>query len=157
MNDRKRHYWAMRTDKENKELLFQELKSGRVRQGWGYDDSQNLEMIQGEILNGGKWWERLTDKQREALPNFRMLGEGNDSVKIGDILLLPNLPEQDFFCLAEVIGRYYFKKLPLDSVTDVNRLGEDYGHVLPVKLITPMGINKYNELVFSGIRATLRT
>jgi hypothetical protein len=41
--------------------------------------------------------------------------------------------------------------------TDVNDLEQDYGHVLPVRLITEQGINRYAEIVDAGIRNTLRT
>jgi len=153
----KRRYWAVRTDKDNQELIFKELKLGRFRQGWGYNDSQDLRVIQSEITKGGKWWARLTSIQNEVLRHFRMLGEGDDSIKIGDILLLPNLPQHKFFCLAEVTGKYYFERLQLNSKQDINQLGADYGHILPTKLLTPNGINKFNNYVNADIRSTLKT
>ena len=150
-------YWAFRTDKGNQTLLFEELKAGRLRQGWGYDDSQNLVLIQKEKEKGGNWRERLSDVQKEALPHYRMLGKGDDSMRPGDILLLPNLPQNGLFCLAEVAGSYYFEKLDLSAGQNVWGTQYDYGHVLPVKLLTPAGINKYNNEVHADIRRTLRT
>ncbi len=38
-------YWAMRTDKDSVVFIVQELKKGRLRQGWGYQDDQNLDEI----------------------------------------------------------------------------------------------------------------
>lgn len=157
MVNRNRRFWAIRTDKNNSKLLFSELVRGRMRQGWGYDDTQDLRIIQREIDQGGKWWERLTEEQKEALPHLRMLSDAEDSIQMGDILLLPNLPQPNLFCFAEVVGQYYFEMLPLDEETDVNELGRDYGHILSVKLITKEGIEKYNNHVHADIRSTLRT
>jgi len=88
---------------------------------------------------------------------MRMLSIDDDSIKKGDIILAPNLPKQNFFCLAEVIDEYYFERLKLDEETDVNDLGFDYGHILPVKLLTPEGIDKFNKNVHAELRSTLRT
>ncbi|KXB09073.1 hypothetical protein AKJ60_01050 [candidate division MSBL1 archaeon SCGC-AAA385M11] len=154
---RDRRYWAIRTDKDNQEILFEELMNGKLRQGWGYDESQNLLMIQSEIVKGGEWWKRLSDIQNEALPNLRMLSDAEDSIQIGDIILTPNLPKQNLFCLAEVSGKYVFDRLLLNEKTDINDLHYDYGHILPVKLITPNGIDKFNKNVHAELRSTLRT
>ena len=70
---------------------------------------------------------------------------------------MPNLPDLNRFCLGEVIGPYCFDILPLPGERDVNDLGGDYGHVLPVRLITEEGIDKYSNHVHAGIRATLKT
>lgn len=152
-----KRYWSIRTDKDNQEILFEELINGKLRQGWGYDESQSLFIIQSEIDKEGEWWKRLSDIQNEALPNLRMLSYAEDNIKIGDIILTPNLPKQNLFCLAEVTGKYIFNRLPLDDKTDVNDLHYDYGHILPVKLLTPTGIDKFNKNVHAELRSTLRT
>lgn len=156
MNRHRRH-WAVRTDRYNKPLLYQELNAGRLRQGWGYEGSQDLRLIQAEISKGGVWQERLTKEQNDARPNLRMLSESNDSIQLGDWLLLPNLPEDGNFLFAEVSGQYYYQPLALTKDCDVNNLGQDYGHVLPVRLITKNGINNYANSVDARIRSTLRT
>ena len=133
-----KRYWAIRTDKDNKSLLLDELRAGRLRQGWGYNPSQDLKLIQKEIDLGGKWWERITEEQKEALPHIRMLSAANDSVKKGDWVLVPNLPEYGSFFVAEIVGDYYFSLLELAE--DIHNVGgRDYGHVLPVRLITEQG------------------
>lgn len=154
---RDKRYWSVRTDKDNRELLFSELCAGRLRQGWGYNVNQDLHIIQNEIENGGHWWKNLSDEQNAALPNLRMLSSSNDSIQSGDIILIPNLPRKNYFCLTEVIGEYYFERLKLDNNTDINDIDFDYGHVLPIKLITPDGIDKFNKNVHAKLRATLRT
>ncbi|ADE17023.1 restriction endonuclease (plasmid) [Nitrosococcus halophilus Nc 4] len=157
MTDRTRRYWAIRTDRYNKPLLLSELRDGRLRQGWGYDPSQDLELIQGEIHKGEKWWERLSETQKEVLPHLRMLSSSEDSVQPGDLILVPNLPEDGYFLLAEVTGTYYYDPLTLSAEENINDLPKDYGHVLPVRLLTEHGINRYADHVHASIRSTLRT
>jgi hypothetical protein len=85
-------------------ILFNELQNGKFRQGWGYDVSQDLRILQSEINKGGSWWYRLTSIQKEALPQLRMFAKSNDSIQINDILIIPNLPSYGFFCIAEVLA-----------------------------------------------------
>lgn len=147
---------AIRTDRNNRELLFHELGEGRLRQGWGYDPSQDLHLIQEEVARGGNWWERLSNVQKEVLPHLRMLSSAWDSVQLGDWILVPNLPEAGSFLIGDVVGPYYYERLSLREENDINGLGKDYGHVLPVHLITEHGVNKYSEIVDARIRSALR-
>ena len=157
MTSPKRRYWAVRTDRHNKSILLRELRHGRLRQGWGYDPSQDLRLIQAEIVNGGMWWERLSETQKEVLPHLRMLSTTEDSVQLGDWILVPNLPDDGYFLVAEVAGEYYYDPLALSEEEDINELAKDYGHVLPVRLVTDQGINRYADHVHASIRGTLRT
>jgi hypothetical protein len=86
-----------------------------------------------------------------------MLSSANDRIKEGDYVLVPNITDSGFFILVEVIGEYDFSPLILSPDTDVNKLGQDYGHILPVRLITKDGVNKYAENVHADLRSTLRT
>ncbi len=50
------NYWAFRTDSKNRDYFYSELKEGRLRQGWGYVDSQDLDIIRnynklGKVLS----------------------------------------------------------------------------------------------------------
>ena len=144
----KRHNWAWRTDKEFPSVLFAELAGGRLRQGWGYDASQDLRLIQQIKVAGGDWWNRLTDVQKETMPQYRILGDGDDSVQVTDIVLVPNLPTYGLFSLVEIVGDYSF------SILDETR---DHGHIRPVRLLTPQGVNPYSAAVHASLRATLRT
>lgn len=157
MTSRKRRYWAIRTDRDNRAILLDELRQGRLRQGWGHDPSQDLQLIQAEIARGGRWWERLSATQKEVLPHLRMLAAAKDSLQLGDWVVVPNLPEDGMFLVGEVAGEYYYEPLELSVSTDVNDLGRDYGHVLPLRLLTPNAINRYAEEVDAGLRGSLRT
>ncbi len=153
MTERKRHYWAMRTDKYNRNLLWRELKAGRLRQGWGYDPSQDLRIV----ASAAEAKQPLTDIQEQTKRHRRMLTSQPDGIKPGDWILAPNLPEPGMFVIVEVAGDYYYEPLTLYKREDVNGLGQDYGHVLPVKILTPKGVNKYAEGVHASIRSTLTT
>lgn len=157
MNNQERRYWAIRTDRDNKAKLLGELQEGRLRQGWGHDPCQDLRQIQAEIGKGGAWWERLSETQKEVLPHLRMLSSAEDSVKLEDWIVVPNLPDDGYFLIAEVVDEYYYDPLPLSQEEDINELGKDYGHVLPVRLLTVQSINKYADHVHASIRSTLRT
>ena len=152
-----RRYWAIRTDKDNRALLLDELRKGRLRQGWGQEPNQDLRLIQAEIAKGGNWWERLSSTQEEVLPQLRMLSSTEDSVQLGDWIVVPNLPEHGEFLIAEVVGAYQYDPLTLPKDHDVNGLGRDYGHILPVRLLTEEGIDKYAAEVDAHIRSTLKT
>lgn len=157
METANRRFWAIRTDKDNKTLLFAELQEGRLRQGWGYDASQDLHLLQAEIDKGGSWWDCVTPVQKEALPQLRMLSKSEDSIQLKDIVIIPNLPDYGLFCVAEVSGEYTYNPLKLNKENDSNEFSQDYGHILPVRLLTDKGVNKYAEGVASSIRSTLRT
>jgi hypothetical protein len=152
-----RRYWAIRTDRNNKKLLLGELHAGRLRQGWGSDASQDLRLIQEEIVRGGKWWARLTETQKQALPQLKMLAASEGGVQVGDWVLTPNLPDDGYFLIAEVTGDYYFDRLLLTEDTNINDTDKDYGHILPVRLITKQGINWYaKEMVSAPLRSQRR-
>ena len=157
MNSQENRYWAIRTDRTSKPLLLNELNQGRLRQGWGYDHKQDLRLIKKEIDKDDKWWERLSKAQRAALPHHRMLSSFDDSIQINDRVVVPNLPEDGSFIIVEVTGEYYFEPLQLSKDNDNNEFVEDYGHILPIQVLTDKGINKYANHVHANIRSTLRT
>lgn len=118
--------YAMRTDRDSRQLLLDELRQGRLRQGWGYVSEQNLNSVAAKVKNG----DPLSARESSAWRNWRMLG-GKDGFCVGTRLLLPNMPSDGRFMLVEVTGGYEFSMLSLPG-------GEkDYGHVLPVKGPTP--------------------
>ena len=153
-----RRYWAIRTDRNNRSLLLGELRDGRLRQGWGHDPSQDLRSIQAEVAGGGKWWERLTNVQQEVLPHLRMLSSSTDSIQLGDWILVPNLPEQGSFLVAEVTGDYHYMPLPLCKENDISDLQcRIMDTFFRFALVTEeAGSNKLSEMVDASIRRTLK-
>jgi hypothetical protein len=148
---RSRGYWAIRTDRDNAQLILDELRQGRLRQGWGYSSAQDLRLLVKKRAAGLPF---STDEQ-DAWRNRPMMG-GESGINPGDVILLPNLPRDREFILVEVDGPYSFEPLPLAGETDVNLLGRDYGHVLPVKKVaSPIPIPMQDEQLHAGLRASL--
>ena len=122
-----RSYWAMRTDRANRALILDELRQGRLRQGWGWLPEQDLRVIAKKREQG----QDLTAGEQQAWRNWPMLG-GLRGIKPGDFVLLPNLPSDGRFVLVVVEGEYRYEPLSLSKSQDPNHLRQDYGHVLPI-------------------------
>ncbi|MGK4008376.1 hypothetical protein WMF31_37535 [Sorangium sp. So ce1036] len=139
-------YWIMRVDhREAKNFLWSELKAGRLRQGWGYREDQNLETIAARRKKGAT----ITDEQQDAWRgNRRMFGSEPDSIQEGDVILVPHLPEERHWSIARVLGPYRF---------EIPKKTKDYGHILPVELLSgdrPVGFKARG--VAAGLRQTMR-
>lgn len=142
-------FWAMRTDRNNKEVIWHELSLGRLRQGWGHDRSQDLRVVD-KIWNweGGDW-NQLTEDQHYAAGHFHMLGKYSGSMQPNDIVLLPNLPNDGWFSICRLTeGPYEFEPLSQTG---------DHGHIRSAAILTPQGIDKYDPNVHAQLRKTLRT
>ena len=136
-------YWAMRTDRYERGYIREELNKGKLRQGWGWTDDQNLRLIHDKWDKGSP----LSETQIEAGRHYRMYdGPKDEYMNIGDIVLVPNLPGDGFFTLCEIIGDYGF-----------NRSGRHsgYGHIRPVKILV-QGVPNNHNLVSGDLRKTLR-
>jgi hypothetical protein len=131
-----KNYWGYRIDTSHSELFYNELLNGRLRQGWGYDEGQNLRNLTPEGT-------LLVDDV--ASRNLAML----NYVKNGDILLVPRLPDWDHVAIVEAtedwVDGYKFE-FPEGY--------EDYAHIFPAKLLGRFV--RYSPLVTGNIRSTLR-
>lgn len=115
------------TDKCN--FFFEEIKQGRLRQGWGYDAGQNL-------LN------QTVDKG--ASRNKSML-----NVKCGNILLIPHIPSYHEVTVVEATDDWR-----MGYQFEINQKYGDYGHIFPVRYL--YHFNRYNVHVDACIRSSLR-
>lgn len=115
------------TDKCN--FFFEEIKQGRLRQGWGYDAGQNL-------LN------QTVDKG--ASRNKSML-----NVKCGNILLIPHIPSYHEVTVVEATDDWR-----MGYQFEINQKYGDYGHIFPVRYL--YHFNRYNVYVDACIRSSLR-
>jgi hypothetical protein len=131
-----RRYWVMRSDRGNRGILWAELQQGRLRQGWGWADDQDLRLLRQVALAGGTW----SDSQRVAVRNRRMLSVEPNSIQIGDLVLIPHMPAERRVSLARVKGAYDYT--PAGTF-------QDYRHVLPVELLTGRGGIDLNDPVIS--------
>lgn len=139
-----RRYWVMRTDRGNRSALWAELAQGRLRQGWGWADDQDLRKLQAVARSGEVW----TDSQRAATRNRRMLSSEPNSIQIGDVIVVPHLPAEDRWSLVRVVGPYEYGSA--DGWAD-------YRHVLPVALLSgPAGIDPNRPSISRKLRSSLR-
>lgn len=139
-----RSYWVMRTSPWERPFIWSEAQGGRLRQGWGVADEQDLEVIAATLRRG----EALTDLQREARRALRMLASWDNGIRSGDVVVAPNLPEYGRLSIFRVTGSYEWAPVP------PRRFGERFGHVLPVELLAG-DINRYGPEVSDGLRAIL--
>lgn len=136
----------MRTDRKRPCYFSEELRAGRMRQGWGYREDLDLRKL-AELVSSKQ---DLTLKQREAWGNRRMLPTEQDSMQEGDVILLPNLLTEGVWSVAEIVDNEYRYEIDLD-------LG-DYGHIRNARLLNPVRpINPYSEAVSANLRNTMRT
>lgn len=125
-----KRYWGYRIDTDNIEFFRDELENNRLRQGWGFNEGQNL---------------RVLKVDEGARRNLSILNK----VKKGDILLIPRLPNWNEVAIVEAVDDF-------DSGYDFmipDRL-KDYGHIFPARLLKSFARN--NERVSGKIRATIK-
>jgi hypothetical protein len=125
-----RRYWGYRIDTNNTSFFRSELEQQRLRQGWGYDEGQDL---------------RVLTVDKGAKRNLSILKK----VKKGDILLVPRLPNRKEVAIVEALEDFKDGyRFEIDS-----KLG-DYGHIFPAKMLKSFDRN--NQNVSGQIRATIK-
>lgn len=135
--------WAVRTDQNRRGDLWAELQAGRLRQGWGWDPEMDLEVIAERVAAR----EPLTEWQRQAWENRRLLTSQHDGVQVGDLVVVLHMPEHRRFSLARVTAPYQF---------DGGQAFGDYGHILPVRLLSGgHGISYVDERLSERLKAAL--
>lgn len=139
-----RGYWVMRTSQWERPYIWTEARQGRLRQGWGLTDDQNLEVIATALRRG----EPLNESQQQARRALRMLASWDHGMRFGDVVVTPHLPELGRLSVFRVIGSYTWSPdKPLN-------FGDRFGHLLPVELLAA-DIDRYGPNVSSGLRAIL--
>ena len=125
-------HWVMRTAAVDKDFLWDELRAGRLRQGWGYKPDLDLRTLARVVQRG----DRLNDEQRACWRgNRRMLQSEPGSIQIGDVIVVPNLPRRD---------------LPQKP--------QDFGHLIPVELLSvARPVDPLEEAVSARLRGTMRS
>src|SRR4051812_1791390 len=117
-------YWGFRTDPNRSETIREALDRGELRQGWGYRDDLDLNVL-GPLVNE-KGRKALDDQQRAAWRRCQRMWPGHwDPIRADDILLLPKVPHPGSFSLVRVVGPYRFSVHP----------DGDLGHILPVEVL----------------------
>lgn len=142
-------YAVIRTDKDSRDFIWAELEQGRLRQGWGWLPEQDLRRLHAKRTAG----EPLDDDERAAWRNKRMLADVWNGLKVGDVVIAPNLPEQGRWVIARVSGPYQF---------EIAGDQHDFGHILPVEPVRSNNgniavVNPNDAVVDARLRGTMRT
>jgi hypothetical protein len=139
-----RGYWVMRTSPWERPFIWAEAAKGRLRQGWGWDESQNLDVV-AEALRLGH---DLNDEQKLARRARRMRTAEPDGMRVGDLVVAPNLPEYGFLSVFRLVGSYHWDPVDMGSV-------DRFGHALPVELLAER-IDRRSPGVTDALRSMLR-
>lgn len=129
-------YWGFRIDVNGRgypDYYVNELERGILRQGWGYDASQDLRLLDRDV------------PPRDQRANVRMYNE----VKRGDIILIPRIPEWELVTIAQATEDW---DTGYDFSIDADMA--DYGHKFPAEKITHF--HRHNPHVRGDVRSTLR-
>lgn len=140
-----RGYWVMRTSQWERPYIWAEAQRGRLRQGWGWNAEMNLETIAEVVRLGGE----LSDEQRVAWRSRRMLPTQPDGMRLGDVIVAPNIPVWGVLSVFQLVGSYEY------SLDAPRRWDERFSHVLPVELLAT-AIDRRSPRVSDGLRAMLR-
>ena len=124
-----RNYWGYRICTDHISYFQKELSLGRLHQGWGYHEGQDLRNM---TYDGGAW------------KNRRML-----DVKKGDYLLIPRLPDWDSVSIVEAIEDW-----STGYSFEIDKKLKDFGHIFPAKILCVF--NRHSEVVSGNIRSTLK-
>ena len=145
-------YWAMRTDQSRRAFIWSELLEGRLRQGWGYREDQDLELLAAIRRAGGT----LDEGQQATWRGNRLLLPAEPgAMATGDLVVLPHLPRHGAWSIARVTGGYRYAISDQRNATDEVQL--DYGHIREVTpLKGPAGIDPVADEVSERLRAAMR-
>lgn len=147
-----RAMWAVRTARAFPRLLSDEVDAGRLRQGWGWTNEQDLRVV--GAVRDTEGYGALTTAQRVTWRgNQRLLTDRPGSVRTGDWVITPHLPDAGKLAVWRVAGDYTWD--PLETPDHPEGLARDFGHVLPVEPVA-RGIDPAGQSVSVGLRRTLR-
>ena len=119
-----RNYYAFRICNSKAEELEEELKIGRLHQGWGYDAKLNLRETKTARADSG------------ARKNFPI----KNRVKKDDFLFVINMPDKQHVTLARATADfskgYIYDEQSLERINDL-------GHIFPAKYLAEIPKNEF--------------
>lgn len=120
--------------------VFDELKAGRARIGWSYEDNLDLRVLHDKIEQG----KLLDEDQQDARRCLGFLTRVNPE----DYLIYPHQPDRGQFSVVQVKGEY-------DYSIQKDGLEKDFRSFRPCLLKTPNPVDMYDEIVPSQLRQRL--
>ena len=122
-------YYAFRIQDSRAQELQNELKIGRLRQGWGYDAKLNLRE------------DKTARKDSGARKNFPI----KDRVKKDDLLFIINMPDKQHVTLAvateDFSKGYIFDERSFEGAKDL-------GHIFPAKFLAEIPKSEFPMNIF---------
>jgi len=122
---------VIRTDESSLKEIWEEIKKGRLRQGWGITDMQlveeNAQPVPFEVWaeryrnSAKKVWK--TDVERSDIKRRYRILLRMTALRNNDLVLVPKMPSTKEFVILQVNGQYWFDK---------KRGDKDFGHVIPI-------------------------
>ncbi len=145
------HYWAIRTDQARRDFIWRELRTGRLRQGWGYRPDLDLEHLAALRRKGAT----LPKYQQDAWRgNRRLLPTEPDGMQVGDLVVFLNMPRRGVWSIARVTGGYRYEISDMPNAVDGT---PDYGHIRDVELLTDeRGVDPKRDDVSGELRRSMR-
>ncbi|MDM8559685.1 hypothetical protein [Candidatus Parabeggiatoa sp. HSG14] len=142
MPEDNRQCWFWNIDLDNQQYFKDQLnKYGQLRQGWGYFEKLDLRNLKKKINN-----KIPLDKQEQQVWNrYGVVLNSINGIKIGDLIVVKNIPDRSHFTLVRVMGKYDF---------NMDEKKGDFGHFLPIEIIGEC--YKYSEIVTSSLLHRLR-
>ena len=135
--------WVVRTNDDDGwpiEGVFDELRRGRARIGWSYQDNLDLRKIDRKIRNG----ESLTPDEAWGKKGAGGCLSFFTEMRECDFVLYPHQPERGKLSVVQLTGGY-------DYDDGIN--GGDFRSVRPCKLLTDKPLDMYDEIVPAGFRS----
>jgi len=134
--------------------LFEEIKKGKARFGWSYENSSDLNQIE-KTLKANNWdFNKLVDDQAEVWDKGNFLL----NIKTGDYLVYINQPQYGYCTICLSQGEYSFDDgIHCDDFTHADD-GNDFRHFIPSKFIgtfsrefaKSVDVKLYRRLVLLG-------
>lgn len=119
------HCWFWNIDTKHQTYFARELKAGRLRQGWGYEERLDLRKLKQKVDNKKK----LDDGEQQC---WKGCSPMIHSIEKGDLVVVKHVPAYEKFTIVKIKGSYDFRMDP--------KVG-DFGHFLPVT-----GPREYHKL-----------
>lgn len=136
-------------------MIFEDLRNGKARFGWGYTEESNLREIR-DILLASKWNLSVLN---ETQAHFWSKASFLLNIQEGDYLIYVNLPEYGHCSIAQAIGDYSFDDgINYDGFSTYQAQdNKDFRHFIPVSFVNTFLRNGdyvhphlYRRLVLDG-------
>ncbi|QQK07859.1 hypothetical protein [Miniphocaeibacter halophilus] len=124
----------------DRDYLLKEIENGRLRQGWGamFPGKKPMAVFYGKFKFVQAWkdnWPLDETAPKTINDIFSQLLIMTD-FKEGDILIVPNMPENNNFKILKVVDSYCF-----EHNTGKEKEIDDYRHIVPVNEITTVSFD----------------